>query len=119
MQEALKLLIKTEFLLVVIVSDSIEYLSHLKLMRDMKSIPILVLSTEYNASEKLEAIQLGADEYLDYPLTIEKIVASGRALIRRCMVLNHQSEKLLTTITYKNTIKEKQIKTSHIYYKIF
>ena len=42
----------------------IEYLPHLKLMRDMKPMPILVLSPQYNTSEKLEAIQLGADEYL-------------------------------------------------------
>jgi len=32
-------------------------------MCDMKQMPILVLSSEYNTSEKLEAIQLGADGY--------------------------------------------------------
>jgi DNA-binding NarL/FixJ family response regulator len=51
------------FLFVVIVADNIEYLQHLKLMCDMKQMPILVLSSEYNTSEKLEAIQLGADGY--------------------------------------------------------
>lgn len=100
MPEALKLLTKTDFLLVVIIADDIEYLPHLKLMRDMKSMPILVLSSKYNASEKLEAIQLGADEYLAYPSTVEEGVASGRALIRRYTVLNHQAEKPLTIITY-------------------
>jgi DNA-binding response OmpR family regulator len=100
MPEALKLLTKTDFLLVVIIADDIEYIPHLKLMRDMKSMPILVLSSKYNASEKLEAIQLGADEYLAYPSTIEEGVASGRALIRRYTVLNHQAERPLTIITY-------------------
>jgi len=64
MPEALKLLTKIDFLLVVIVAGNIEYLPHLKLMRDMKPMPILVVSSKYNASEKSEAIQLGADEYL-------------------------------------------------------
>ncbi|MEN3006020.1 response regulator transcription factor [Dehalobacterium formicoaceticum] len=100
MPEALKLLTKTDFLLVVIIADGIEYLPHLKHMRDMKSMPILVLSSKYNASEKLEAIQLGADEYLAYPSTIEEGIASGRALIRRYTVLNHQAERPLTIITY-------------------
>lgn len=100
MQEALRLLMNTDFLLVVIVADNIEYMPYLKLMRDMKPIPILVLSSKYNASEKLEAIQLGADEYLACPSTVEEIVASGRALIRRYTVLNHQAEKPLTVITY-------------------
>ena len=100
MLEALKLLTKTDFLLVVIITDGIEYLPHLKLMRDMKPMPILVLSSKYNASQKLEAIQLGADEYLAYPSTVEEVVASGKALIRRYTVLNHQAEKPLTIITY-------------------
>jgi len=100
MPEALKLLTKTDFLLVVIIADNIEYLPHLKLMRDMKPMPILVLSSQYNASEKLEAIRLGADEYLACPSTVEEIVASGRALIRRYTVLNHQAEQPVTIITY-------------------
>ena len=100
MPEALKLLAKTDFLLVVIITDGIEYLPHLKLMRDMKPMPILVLSPKYNASEKLEALQIGADEYLAYPSTVEEAVASGRALIRRYTVLNHQAEMPLTVITH-------------------
>jgi len=100
MPEALKLLTKHDFLLVVIIADNREYLSYLKLMRDMKPMPILVLSANYNASEKLEAIRLGADEYLAFSPTVEEAVASGRALIRRYTVLNHQAEKPLTIITY-------------------
>ncbi|KUO68510.1 MAG: hypothetical protein APF77_18510 [Clostridia bacterium BRH_c25] len=99
-QAALNQLMKMDFLLVIIVAGNTEYLLHLKLMRDMKPMPILVLSPKYNASEKIEAIQLGADEYLPYPSTIEEAVASGRALIRRYTVLNHQAEKPLTIITY-------------------
>ncbi|MGI6450957.1 MAG: response regulator transcription factor [Desulfitobacteriia bacterium] len=99
MPEALKLLTKTDYLLVVIIADNIEYLQHLKLMRDMKPMPILVLSSKYNAFEKLEAIRLGADEYLAYPSTVEEGVASGRALIRRYTVLNHQAKQPLTIIT--------------------
>lgn len=100
MPEALKLLSKKSFLLVIIIADSIEYLPFLKLMRDMKPMPILVLSTKYNASEKLEAIQFGADEYLASPPTVEEGIASGLALIRRYTVLNYQTEKPLTIITY-------------------
>jgi Response regulators consisting of a CheY-like receiver domain and a winged-helix DNA-binding domain len=98
--EALKLPTKIDFLLVVIITDGIGYQPHLKLMRDMKPMPILVLSPKYIASEKIEALQLGADEYLAYPSTVEEAVASGSALIRRYTVLNHQAELPLTIITY-------------------
>ena len=50
MPDALKLLTKIDFLLVVIIADDIEYLPYLKLMRDMKPMPILVLSSKYNSS---------------------------------------------------------------------
>jgi len=100
MPEALKLLSKNNYLLVVIIADGIEYLPYLKLMRDLKPMPILVLSPTYSAFEKLEAIQLGADEYLPYPPTLEEGIASGTALIRRYTVLNHQVEQPLTIITY-------------------
>ncbi|MHB8061054.1 MAG: winged helix-turn-helix domain-containing protein [Ruminiclostridium sp.] len=100
MPEALKLLAKTDFLLVVIIADGIEYLPQVKLMRDMKPMPILVLSTKYNASEKMEAIRLGADEYSAYSPILEDGIASGTALVRRYTVLNHQAEQPLTIITY-------------------
>ncbi len=100
MPEALKLLTKMDFLLAVIIANGIEYLPYLKLMRDVKPMPILVLSPQYTASEKLQAIRLGADEYLAYPSTVEEAVASEGALIRRYTVLNHQAELPLTIITY-------------------
>lgn len=100
MPEAIKLLTKMDFLLIVIMADGIEYLPHLKIMRDMKPMPILVLTSKYIASEKIEAIQLGADEYLVCPNIVEACVASGKALIRRYTILNHQTEKPLTVITY-------------------
>jgi len=100
MPEAMKYLTQDDFLLVVIVADGIEYLPYLKLMRDMKPMPILVFASHYNASKKIEAIQLGADEYLPFPATVEEGVASGRALIRRYTILNHKSEKPVTIITY-------------------
>ncbi|MFZ7101122.1 MAG: response regulator transcription factor [Peptococcaceae bacterium] len=100
MPDAWELLNKNNFLLVLIVADGIEYLPYLKLMRDMKPMPILVFSTTYSASEKLEAIQLGGDEYLPYPPTLKEGIASGTALIRRYTVLNHHAEQPLTIITY-------------------
>jgi len=63
MPESLKLLTKIDFLFVIITTDNKEYLSYLKLMRYMKPMPFLVFSSKYNASEKLESIQLGADGY--------------------------------------------------------
>lgn len=49
--------------------------------------PILFISEQKNKkiriSEKIQAIESGVDEYLSYPQTIEEIIASIQALIRR------------------------------------
>lgn len=120
MPEAIKLITKMDFMLVVIMANGIEYLSYLQIMRDMKPMPILVIGSKYNISEKIEALRLGADEYLFCPRSNEEYIASGRALIRRHTVYNHQPEKPLTIITYHDVfmcveyrklfLKEKEIK---------
>ncbi|MTI47273.1 MAG: hypothetical protein FH761_05495 [Firmicutes bacterium] len=99
MPEALKLLTEIDFLFVIITGDNIAYLPYLKLMRNMRPIPILVLSSKYNVFEKIKVILLGA-YYFPYPFTVEEAVARRRALIRRYTFLNHQAEKSLTIITY-------------------
>ncbi|NLO41601.1 MAG: response regulator transcription factor [Bacteroidales bacterium] len=98
--EAIKLLTKMDFLLVIIVTSGLEYLSYLQIIRDMKPMPILVVSPKHIAHEKIKALQLGADEYLAGTPVNEGCIASGKALIRRYTVLNHQAEKPLTIITY-------------------
>jgi DNA-binding response OmpR family regulator len=100
MPEALKLLSQAHYDLVLIIADDETYLPYLKIMRDLKPMPILVFSTKYSASEKLEAIRLGADEFLAYPATIDEGIASGMALIRRYTALNYQDERLLTLIIH-------------------
>lgn len=100
MPEAIKLLTKIDFLLIMIFADNIEYLQHLKLMRDISPMPILIVSSKHNFSHKLEALQLGADEYLATLSTVEESIVSGRALIRRYTVLNRQKKRPMTIITY-------------------
>lgn len=64
----------------------------LKEIRDATSIPILIITSEYNADEKIQAIRLGADEYLSTPHTTEEAVLSGVALIRRYTYYSKQDE---------------------------
>ncbi|MFB0920564.1 MAG: DNA-binding response regulator, partial [Oscillospiraceae bacterium] len=88
MQDAIESLKKTNYLIVIIEADNLEYLPYQKLIREMKPMPILVVSSKYDAAEKLEAIRLGADEYLVRPCTVEESITSGLALIRRYTLLN-------------------------------
>ncbi len=54
----------------------------ISLIRYFSPLPILILSSEYNAKEKMDALALDADRYLPIPQTIDEGIISGLALMR-------------------------------------
>jgi two-component system KDP operon response regulator KdpE len=52
-------------------------------LRRTSAVPILVLSVREDASDKVEALDLGADDYLTKPFGIEELLARMRVVLRR------------------------------------
>jgi two-component system KDP operon response regulator KdpE len=52
-------------------------------LRTWSKVPILVLSVREDESDKVEALDLGADDYLTKPFGIDEFMARVRALLRR------------------------------------
>lgn len=50
---------------------------------NQRSMPVLVLTARDSWSEKVEAIDIGADDYLTKPFRMEELLARVRALLRR------------------------------------
>lgn len=98
--EGINLLAKqNDYLLIAIFADTSDFLSHLKILRGLTKAPILVMTHQYDGAEKIAAIEAGADEYIQWPNTIQEGVASARALIRRYTIMNLESGPL-TTLAY-------------------
>lgn len=59
----------------------------LSILREMRrrhvSTPVLLLSARGNVNERVEGLNLGADDYLPKPFSIMEVVARIRALLRR------------------------------------
>lgn len=55
-------------------------------MRAASSVPILVLSARGEEQTKVQALDLGADDYLTKPFGIDELLARVRALLRRSPV---------------------------------
>jgi DNA-binding response OmpR family regulator len=59
----------------------------LSILREMRrqhnNTPVLLLSARGNVNERVEGLNLGADDYLPKPFSISEVIARVRALLRR------------------------------------
>ena len=51
-------------------------------LRSSAAVPVLVLSARHSADDKVEALDLGADDYVTKPFGIEELLARIRAALR-------------------------------------
>lgn len=84
-QEGLWELKSKEYQLVIIMVDFAKdsLLPTIKKIRDTADLPIIVMTSDYDRIEKISTLRCGADEYFSVPETMEEIVLSGYAHIRR------------------------------------
>jgi two-component system KDP operon response regulator KdpE len=54
-----------------------------RLIREFSSVPIIVLSALGEESRKVEALELGADDYMTKPFGMEELLARIRSVLRR------------------------------------
>lgn len=84
--EALDIILDHQFDAVVldIMLPGRDGLSILRVLRERGNcVPVLILTARGEISEKVEGLDLGADDYLAKPFSIEELAARVRALIRR------------------------------------
>ena len=84
--EALEIILDNPFDAVVldIMLPGRDGLSVLRALRERSNaVPVLILTARGQVSEKVEGLDLGADDYLAKPFAIEELAARLRALIRR------------------------------------
>jgi two-component system KDP operon response regulator KdpE len=60
--------------------DGVEFIKDL---RGWSSVPVIVLSARSEESDKIEALDAGADDYLSKPFGVGELLARVRALLRR------------------------------------
>jgi DNA-binding response OmpR family regulator len=84
--EALEIILDNHFDAVVldIMLPGRDGLSILRILRQRaNSVPVLILTARGEISEKVEGLDLGADDYLAKPFSIDELTARVRALTRR------------------------------------
>ena len=70
--------------------DGIETLEEI---RKNKDIPVILLSAKSEDIDKINGLNIGADDYITKPFNPEELIARVNAIIRRCSKNNVLSEK--------------------------
>ena len=73
-----------DLIILDVMMPKLDGFSVLKIIRQKKlSVPILVLSAKSETSDKIDGLNLGADDYLTKPFSTEELLARIKALLRR------------------------------------
>ncbi|WP_027626131.1 response regulator transcription factor [Clostridium lundense] len=78
----------------------------LKKIREVSSVPVLMLTSKTENSDKVYGLRIGADDYLTKPFNIEEFIARVVSLIRRYTILNSSEEKGQDKLSFKGLIIE-------------
>jgi len=57
-------------------------------IREFSSVPVIVLSAKGSESDKVAALDLGADDYVTKPFGMDELLARARAVLRRLSAQN-------------------------------
>ncbi len=146
-KEGFRLALNEEYDLIIL-DVMLPYKDGFTLLKELRSnnvqTPVLFLTAKNSLTDKIEGLNIGADDYLTKPFSFEELVARVRALLRRIsvskttdlkagdLILDTQSHKVIRNnneitltpkeyaileylIRNKNKIISRTILTEHVY----
>ncbi len=81
-------------------------------IRQISSVPLIFISSRHTDSDKIRAITLGGDDYLEKPFSMDLLVAKVQAALRRAYSYTDQT---LDTLQYRGVILD--LERLRIHYK--
>lgn len=97
-----------------IMMPRLDGLSALKLLREEKNIPIIILSAKSEETDKILGLSLGADDYITKPFSSAELVARIRSALRRYKTLGDIHQQNLAEITIRDLTLDTLSKTLRV-----
>lgn len=84
-------------------------------VRAISSVPIIVLSAKGEEKTKVEALDIGADDYITKPFGIDELLARVRASLRRAatVVSSEPESTVLTAGDFQIDLETRKVLVSH------
>ena len=83
---------KIDLVLLDIMMPIMDGLTMLEKLREVSTVPVILLTAKGEEEDKLQGYDYGADDYMTKPFSNEELIARIKALIRRTKKRNNQEE---------------------------
>src|SRR5579863_2869457 len=67
-------------------------------VREFSSVPIIIVTARGQDQDKVRGLDLGADDYLTKPFSVEELLARVRAVLRRSQITSREGAQGLQAI---------------------
>ncbi|QQZ59729.1 response regulator transcription factor [Paenibacillus sonchi] len=84
-----------KLLLLDIMLPELDGLAICRLVREQHNLPILIMSARHGDDNKIIGLELGADDYLEKPFSVNLLTAKVKALLRRSYDMNDDKQLLV------------------------
>ncbi|WP_434439964.1 response regulator [Lentzea sp. E54] len=78
-------------------------------LRGWTTLPIIVLSARTDSSDKVDALDAGADDYVTKPFGMDELLARLRAAVRRSAVAGPEDEPIVKTASFTVDLAAKRV----------
>ncbi|MFS8101012.1 response regulator [Lentzea alba] len=78
-------------------------------LRGWTTLPIIVLSARTDSTDKVDALDAGADDYVTKPFGMDELLARLRAAVRRSAVAGPEDEPIVKTASFTVDLAAKRV----------
>ncbi len=75
--------------------DGIEVLRRIREDESVKDIPIIMLTAKTMEKDKIEGLEIGADDYIEKPFSVKEVLARANAVLRRYSVNKEEDKNVI------------------------
>lgn len=76
-------LLDPELILLDVMMPDLDGFAFLKRLRTFSDVPVIILTARGNSTDKVQGLNMGADDYLTKPFSLEELFARVKAVLRR------------------------------------
>lgn len=121
-------LLDPELILLDIMMPGLDGFALLKRLRTFSDVPVIILTARGNSNDKVQGLNMGADDYLTKPFSLDELFARVQAVLRRSAkrVINNYStseirngEVTISLAQRRAWIVDRELKLTETEYGLF